>query len=205
MTNFLNIPKSHKFQASQHNYIKLTGRAQTLKPDYFDSIRFAKKIKKGFKISPYSYRLTDYLEIHFIIPLNISKPHEFQNQFIQSLSKNYDIRQKKRNPDKEQAKAMWNRRMRSDGAEELREVGFGIGVHADDDDEGYKAVVGDDLRLLRRPVGPLLQELRRRWLLLLRALVRRRLPLRLQTNPRRHSSFFQVPLFVSSLSLSLKP
>ena len=93
--------------------------------------------------------------------------------------------------------------MRSDGAEELREVGLGIGVHADDDDERYKAVVGDDLRLLRRPVGPLLQELRRRWLLLLRALVRRRLPLRLQTNPRRHSSFFRVPLLVSSLSLSL--
>ncbi|CAL9137497.1 unnamed protein product [Musa acuminata var. zebrina] len=49
-----------------------------------------------------------------------------------------------------------------DGAEELIELGFGLGVHTDDDDEGDKAVVGDHLGLLHRPSAPLLHALGRR-------------------------------------------
>lgn len=45
-----------------------------------------------------------------------------------------------------------NRRL--DGTEELRKMGFGLRVHANDDNEGDEAVVRDDLRLLHRPRAP---------------------------------------------------
>ena len=48
-----------------------------------------------------------------------------------------------------------------DGAEELIELGFGLGVHADDDDKGDESVVGDHLGLLHRPGAPLLDALGR--------------------------------------------
>lgn len=48
--------------------------------------------------------------------------------------------------------------IRSDGGEELEDGGLGLGVHADDDDEGDEAVVRHHLRLLHRPRGPLLHE-----------------------------------------------
>ncbi|RRT77597.1 hypothetical protein B296_00012973 [Ensete ventricosum] len=50
----------------------------------------------------------------------------------------------------------------SDGAEELIELGFGLRVHTDDDDEGDETVVGDHLGLLHRPSAPLLHALGRR-------------------------------------------
>ncbi|CAL5439211.1 unnamed protein product [Camellia sinensis] len=53
----------------------------------------------------------------------------------------------------------------SDRAEELRERGLGVGIHADDDDEWDEAIVCDDLGLLHRPCRPFLHALRRRSLL----------------------------------------
>ncbi|KAL0725047.1 hypothetical protein Bca4012_039646 [Brassica carinata] len=46
-----------------------------------------------------------------------------------------------------------------DGAKELEEMGLGIGVHADDDDERDESVVSGDFGLLERPVAPFLEEL----------------------------------------------
>lgn len=74
---------------------------------------------------------------------------------------------------------------RSDGAEELGEVGFGLRVHADDDDQRNEAVVSDDLGLLHSPGAPLLQILGHRFLLR-RGLFATGLALGLQGNLRRH-------------------
>ena len=48
---------------------------------------------------------------------------------------------------------------RSDGAEELIEMGLGFGVHANDDDQWNEAIVGDDLGLFHGPSAPLLEAL----------------------------------------------
>ncbi|KAG5606920.1 hypothetical protein H5410_028412 [Solanum commersonii] len=45
-----------------------------------------------------------------------------------------------------------------DRAEKLGERGLGFRVHADDDDKGNKAVVGDYFGLLRRPCAPVLDK-----------------------------------------------
>ncbi|CAL9764927.1 unnamed protein product, partial [Musa acuminata subsp. burmannicoides] len=75
----------------------------------------------------------------------------------------------------------------SDGTEQLVELGLGLGVHADGDDEGNKAIVSDHLGLLHRPGAPLLEALARRPLLRpLGALPG--LPLPLERHLRRHGS-----------------
>lgn len=82
-----------------------------------------------------------------------------------------------------------SQREASDGAEQLVELGLGLRVHADEDDEGDEAVMGNHLGLLHRPCGPLLNELAGRSLLRLLGLGSfPGLPLsfRLERNPRRH-------------------
>lgn len=50
----------------------------------------------------------------------------------------------------------------SNRVEELRKLGFGLGIHAYDDYDGNKTVVGDDFGFLHGPSAPFLRAIRRR-------------------------------------------
>ncbi|KAM1221372.1 hypothetical protein ACFX2J_009041 [Malus domestica] len=77
-------------------------------------------------------------------------------------------------------------RTESDGVEKLGKLWLGFRVHADDDDQGNEAIVGDDLGLFQGPCAPLLEGLSHRALLRALGGLRRSLALALQRYSRRH-------------------
>lgn len=89
----------------------------------------------------------------------------------------------KSKPRKKETRTQYPLASTSNGAKKLGKLRLRLRVHADDDDEGNEAIVGDHLGLLQGPVGPLLEALQ------LGSLLPRPLPgppLPLPRSPHRH-------------------